>query len=253
MGKFQGASESSSCFKTRLLSSIQRKTTSDPVSDYQKQLFSSSKAKSLAGSGSTNGSKKGSGSGSKQELSRILQSFVSGSKTRKQMATSNRSQCGKYFLACSHFQNGNCRSHSGFSSSRRVGGFHRSHRRLFSCTHTPKVSKVSALSCTGSGISVQSPTLRDCDCSIGVHSSSEGGQVHSTLTRGSNPSVFGRLAGEGQRSGFLCSGCSKIDQFGRKVGLDYQFEEIRTQSNSGSRVSGLSVQSSGRFDLPKSK
>ena len=34
-------------------------------------------------------SKKGSGSGSKQELSRILQSFVSGSKTRKQMASSN--------------------------------------------------------------------------------------------------------------------------------------------------------------------
>ena len=212
MGKFQGASESSSCFKTRLLSSIQRKTTSDPVSDYQKQLFSSSKAKSLAGSGSTNGSKKGSGSSSKQELSRILQSFVSGSKTRKQMATSNRSQCGKYILTCSHFQNGNCRSHSGFSSSRRVGGFHRSHRRLFSCTHTPKVSKVSALSCTGSGVSVQSPTLRDCDCSIGVHSSGEGGQVHSSFTRGSNPSVFGRLAGEGQRSGFLCSGCSKIDQ-----------------------------------------
>ena len=123
MGKFQGASEGSSCSETGLLSSIQRKTTSDPVSDHQKQLFGSSEAKSFAGGGSTNGSKKGSGSGSKQELSQILQSFVSGSKTRKQMATSNRSQCGKYILTCSHFQNGNCRSHSGFSSSRRVGGF----------------------------------------------------------------------------------------------------------------------------------
>ena len=253
MGKFQGASEGSSCSETGLLSSIQRKTTSDLVSDHQKQLFGSSEAKSFAGGGSTNGSKKGSGSGSKQELSRILQSFVSGSKTRKQMATSNRSHCGKYILTCSHFQNGNCRSHSGFSSSRRVGGFHRSHRCLFSCTHTPKVSKVSALSCTGSGVPVQSPTLRDCDSSIGVHSSGEGGQVHSSFTRGSNPSVFGRLAGEGQRSGFLCSGCSKIDQSSRKVGLDCQFEKIRTQSNSGSRVSGLSVQPSRRFGLPKSK
>ena len=73
------------------------------------------------------------------------------------------------------------------------------------------------------------------------------------FTRGSNPSVFGRLAGEGQRSGFLCSGCSKIDQSSRKVGLDCQFEKIRTQSNSGSRVSGLSVQPSRRFGLPKSK
>ena len=142
MGKFQSASESSSCFNAGLLSSIQTKTSSDPVSSNKKQLFISSKAKSFAGSSSTNGSKKGSGSGSKQELSQILQSFVSGSKARKQMATSNRSQCGKYFFACSHLQNGNSRSHSGFSSDRRVGGFHRPHRCLFSCTHTPKVSKV---------------------------------------------------------------------------------------------------------------
>ena len=46
-----------------------------PTSSYQKQLFSSTKAKSFVGGGSTNGSKKGSGSGSKQELSRILQLF----------------------------------------------------------------------------------------------------------------------------------------------------------------------------------
>ena len=51
------------------------------------------------------------------------------------------------------------------------------------------------------------------------------GQVHSTFTRGSNPSVFGGLAGEGQGSRFLCSGCSKIDQSSQKVGLDCQFEK----------------------------
>ena len=253
VGKLQSASEGSSCFKTRLLSSIQRKTTTDPVSDYQKQLHISSKTKSFAGSGSTNGSKKGSGSGSKQELSRILQSFVSGSKTRKQMAASYRSHCGKYVFACSHLQNGNRGSHSGFSSGRRVGGFDRSYRRLLPCTHTSQVSEISSLSRTGSGLPIQSPTLRHCNSSTGVHSSSEGGQVHSSVTRGSNPSVFGRLAGEGQGSGFLCSGCSKIYQSSRKVGLDCQFEKIRTQSNSGSRVSGLSVQPSRRFGLPKSK
>ena len=51
----------------------------------------------------------------------------------------------------------------------------------------------------------------------------------------------------------MCSGCSKIDQSSRKVGLDYQFEKIGTQTNSRSRVSGLSVQPSQRFGLPKSK
>ena len=60
--------------------------------------------------------KMGSGSSSKEELSRILQSFVSGSKTRKQMASSNRSQFGKYIFACSHLQNGIRGSHTGFSS-----------------------------------------------------------------------------------------------------------------------------------------
>ena len=253
MGKLQGTSEGSSCFKTRLLSSIQTKTTTDPVSGNQKQLYGSSKTESFTGSGSTNGSKKGSGSGSKQELSRILQSFVSGSKTRKQMAASYRSQCGKYVLACSHLQNGNRGSHSGFSSIRGVGGFDRLNRRLLPCTHTSQVSEISSLSCGGSGLPIQSPTLRDRHCSIGVHSSSERSQVHSSFTRGSNPSVFGRLASKSQRSGLLRSRCSKIDHSGRKIGLDCQFEKIRAQSHSGSRISGLSLQSSRGFGLPKSK
>ena len=253
MGKLQGTSEGSSCFKTRLLSSIQTKTTTGPVSGNQKQLHNSSKTESFAGSDSTNGSKKGSGSGSKQELSRILQSFVSGSKTRKQMAASYRSQCGKYVLACSHLQNGNRGSHSGFSSGRGVGGFDRPNRRLLPCTHTSQVSEISSLSCGGSGLPIQSPTLRDRDCSIGVHLSSERSQVHSSFTRGSNPSVFGRLASKSQRSGLLCSRCSKIDHSGRKIGLDCQCEKIRAQSHSGSRISGLSLQSSRGFGLPKPK
>ena len=169
------------------------------------------------------------------------------------MAASNRSQCGKCIFTCSNLHNENCRSHSGFSSDRRVGGFHRSHRRLFSCTHSPKISIESVLPGSGSVLSVQSPTLRDSDCPIGIHSGGEGGEIHSSFTRGSNPSVFGRLAGEGQSSGYLCSRCSKIDQSGQKVGLDCQFEKIRTHTNSRSRVSGLSVQPSRGFGLPKSK
>ena len=85
-----------------------------------------------------------------------------------------------------------------FSSGRRVGGFDRPNRRLLPCTHTSQVSEISSLSCAGSGLPIQSPTLRHCNSSIGVHLSSEGGKVHSSFTGGSNPSVFGRLAGEGQ-------------------------------------------------------
>ena len=63
------------------------------------------------------------------------------------------------------------------------------------------------------------------DCSFGVHSSCERGQIHSTFTGGSNPSVFGQLAGEIQGSRVLCSGRSKIVKSNRKVGLDCQFEK----------------------------
>ena len=68
-----------------------------------------------------------------------------------------------------------------------------------------------------------------------------------------NLSVLGRLAGESQESGHSCSRCSKIDHSGRKIGVDYQFEIIGAQTNSGSRVSGLSFQPSRGFGLPKSK
>ena len=62
-------------------------------------------------------------------------------KPENKWRSSNTSQCGKYFIACSHLQNGNHGSHSGFSSDRRMGSFYRPHRRLFPCTHTSKVSK----------------------------------------------------------------------------------------------------------------
>ena len=102
MGKLQSASEGSSCFKAGLLSSIQTKTTPDQLSGNQKQLLISSKAESFAGGSLRNGSKRAVVLVQNQN-SQILQPFVSGSKTRKQMASSNRSQCSKYiFIALIH-------------------------------------------------------------------------------------------------------------------------------------------------------
>ena len=131
-----------------------------------------------------------------------------------------------------------------------MGGFYRPHRRLFSCTNTPKVSKISVLSCAGSGLPVQSPTLRDCDCSIGVHSGGERGQVHSSFTRGSNPPDW-LVRTKDQES---CSrDVQKLFNLIEKLGWIVNLKKIRAQTNSGSQVSGLSVQSSRGFGLPKSK
>ena len=66
----------------------------------------------------------------------------------------------------------------------------------------PKFQKIPTVSCEGSGIQVQSPTLRNRTFSFGVHSGLERGQIHSFFTRGSNPSV--------------------------KIGVDCQFEKNLT-------------------------
>ena len=128
------------------------------------------------------------------------------------MASSNRSQCD---LPPSKWK---LRKSFECLFRRVVGGFYMPHRHLFSCTYTPKVSKISTLSCAGSGLPVQCPTLRDSNCSFRVHPGGERGQVHSSFTRGSNPSVFGRLAGESQRSGILFSRCSKLLNLIEKLG-----------------------------------
>ena len=47
------------------------------------------------------------------------------------------------------------------------------------------------------------------------------------------------MVGESQRSGHLCSRCSKIDHSGRKIGLDCQFEKIRALEFLGYRFNLL--------------
>ena len=61
----------------------------------------------------------------------ILQSVVSCPQTRKEMATSNRSECGKQIFACSYLQDGNCRKYSRFASTGRVGNLTRPHMHIF--------------------------------------------------------------------------------------------------------------------------
>ena len=120
--------------------------------------------------------------------------------------------------------------------------------------YVPIHSKFQKYLRAGSDLPVQSPTLRDCNCSFGVYSIDERGKIYIPFTRGLNPSVSGQLAGESQRLSVLFSRCSKIAHSDRKIGVDRQFvdsqfEKIRAQTNSGYRVSGLSLQPSTRFGL----
>ena len=91
-----------------------------------------------------------------------------------------------------------------------------------------------------------------CDCFVGVHSCSKRGQIQSSFTRSSNPSVSGRLAGESQRSRVLFSRCSKMAHTGKKIGGLSIAKKIIAQTNSGYRVSKLSLQPLRRSSISKS-
>ena len=60
--------------------------------------------------------------------------------------TSDRFEFFKQSFACMNFQNGNSRIYQEVDSKGGVGHLDRPHRRLFSCSNSPTISKISEIS-----------------------------------------------------------------------------------------------------------
>ena len=124
--------------------------------------------------------KKGDSSCQKTHYSGILQQTFSGSKTHESLATSNRSKYVKPSFTCTDIQDGNSRIYQEIDSKRGVGHLDRPHRRLFPCSNTSTISKISEISDQKRGFSVSSSSFWCRDSSPRVHSHCQRGQTHSS-------------------------------------------------------------------------
>ena len=103
MGSQESSSKGSDHFEGGLLSEFQKLTSIDKLSCNKEQIFEPGEARVFDKGGLSNDRQKSDNSSSKGHFPRILQSLVSCSQTRKEMATSNRSECGKSIFAYSNF------------------------------------------------------------------------------------------------------------------------------------------------------
>ena len=88
------------------------------------------------------------GDNSCQEIhySGILQQTISGTQTHETVATSDSFKYVKQPFTCTDIQDGNSRIYQEVDSKGGVGHLDRPHRRLFSCSNTSTISKISEIS-----------------------------------------------------------------------------------------------------------
>ena len=232
MGSQESSSKGSDHFEGGLLSEFQKSTSIDKLSCNKEQIFEPGEARVFDKGGLSNDRQKSDNSSSKGHFPRILQSLVSCPQTRKEMATSNRSECGKSIFAYSNFQDGNCRKYSRFASRRRVGNFTRPYRCVLPHTNTPTVPKVSALQCRRQILPVHCLALRNRYGSTRIHHGSKGGETDGSCRRHQDSSVYRRLAIESKNKTAMSREYPQVDSSCAELGLDHKFRKIRFNSNS---------------------
>ena len=253
MGSQESSSKGSDHFEGGLLSEFQKSTSIDKLSCNKEQIFEPGEARVFDKGGLSNDRQKSDNSSSKGHFPRILQSLVSCPQTRKEMGTSNRSQCGKSIFAYSNFQDGNCRKYSRFASTRRVGNLTRPYRCVLPHTNTPTVSEISSLQCRRQILPVHCLALRNRYGSTRIHHGSKGGETDGCCRRHQDSSVYRRLANESKNKTAMSREYPQVDSSCAELGLDHKFRKIRFNSNSRNRIFGLQIRPQGRSSLSNSK
>ena len=138
--------------------------------------------------------KEGNSSCQETHNSGILQQIISGTQILEKVETSDRFEYSKQSFACTNFQNGNSRIYQEVDSTGGVGHLNRPHRRLFSCSNSPSISKVSEISNQKRGFPISGTLFWCSNSSPRVYSDCEKGKTHSSGQEPQNSSVSGRLA-----------------------------------------------------------
>ena len=146
MGKKSSTSQSRKFTTTWLSPRLQNSTQIIENSAHFEQISQQKQRWRSSRSSSGHACKKGDNSCQETLYSGILQQTVSGTQTHEKVETSDRFKYVEHPFTCSNFQNGNSRIYQEVDSKRGVGHLDRPHRRLFSCSNTSTISKISEIS-----------------------------------------------------------------------------------------------------------
>ena len=170
-------------------------------------------------------------------LSGFLQSAIFGAKTKRQMATSNRSFSVKQISDRAAFPNGNCEVHSKLLNKGGMDYVHRFNGCILSFADQKKVSEVFQVSLSRSGISIPGDALWVGNSSFGIHSGRQRVQGHSDISANTPQPVFGRLAESGSIEANLFKEDSQSIESGDFSWLVAKFSKIAIDSDTDIPVS----------------
>ena len=135
--------------------------------------------------------KEGDNSCQETHNSGILQQTISGTQTHEMVETSDRFKYVKQPFTCTDIQNGNSRIYQEVDAKGVVGHLNRPHRRIFSCSNTSTISKISEISNKKRGFPISGTPFWSCNSSPRVYSHCERGKTHSSSQEPQNPSISG--------------------------------------------------------------
>ena len=253
MGKKSSTSQSSKFTTTWLSPRLQNSTQIIENSAHFEQISQQKQRWRSTRSSSGHACKKGNNSCQETFYSGILQQTVSGTQTHEKVETSDRFKYVKQPFTCTDIQNGNSRIYQEVDSTGGVGHLDRPHRRLFSCSNSPTISKISEISNEKRGFPISGSPFWCRNSSPRVYSHCERGKTHSSSQEPQNPSISGRLASSVTNKRSMSQRFGKISEIGPRTRLAHQFPKIGIGSHTKSRFSGLSLRSSqgSGFSNPK--
>ena len=182
----------------------------------------------------------------KPNFSGVFQQTVSSPKTQQQIATYPGSEQPESFPQGGEIQDGNTGNHQDVPPTRGVGYLDRFQGRLLPYNNTGTVQEISEISCPGSDIPVQSPTLWSVHSTLGVYCDSKGGETDGQSQGYKDPPVLRRLVGESYIPPGLSSTYSESGENMSKIRLAGEFGKVRTGSKADLRFCRLPVRPPGR-------
>ena len=180
MGKKSSTSQSSKFTTTWLSPRLQNSTQIIENSAHFEQISQQKQRWRSTRSSSGHACKKGNNSCQETFYSGILQQTVSGTQTHEKVETSDRFKYVKQPFTCTDIQNGNSRIYQEVDSTGGVGHLDRPHRRLFSCSNSPTISKISEISNEKRGFPISGSPFWCRNSSPRVYSHCERGKTHSS-------------------------------------------------------------------------